>query len=86
MRPVALHIVMCNHPLQQCNACLRLVGYTTSGQGECARIANRYAGSRDRLYRISASKIHTILTNEAYIGVRTINRRSKAEREEVSAA
>jgi site-specific DNA recombinase len=50
------------------------------------RISARYEGSSERLKRITDSKVHTVLTNKAYIGVRSINGRSKTEREEVSAA
>jgi DNA invertase Pin-like site-specific DNA recombinase len=48
-------------------------------------IKERYEGLTPKLKKIPSSKIYGILTNKAYIGIRVINKRDKAEYEEVKA-
>lgn len=48
-------------------------------------IAERYVGLTPKLKKVDPSRIYGILTNKAYIGIRTINRRDRTEYEEVQA-
>ena len=50
-----------------------------------AIIRDRYQGTGPKLKRITKNKIHVVLTNKAYIGVKVINRRGVDSYEEVPA-
>jgi DNA invertase Pin-like site-specific DNA recombinase len=57
----------------------RSIRRTTDMIREC------YEGLTPKLKKIAPSKVYGILTNKAYIGIRVINKRDKAEYEEVKA-
>ena len=50
------------------------------------RIKALYEGRIPRMKRITPNKVYGVLTNKAYLGIRTIHKRDKASYEEVSAA
>ena len=50
------------------------------------QIQARYQGRLPRLKRITSNLVYRVLTNKAYLGIRAIHKRNKANYEEVSAA